>query len=57
MFTIELNEDELELVQQALHSYLDDFGHDEADVLRRIKGLMAKLPSAGPAADVASDAE
>jgi len=44
--TIELNEDELRLLQAALHSYLDDFGHKEADVLRRIKALLAKLPSA-----------
>jgi hypothetical protein len=46
MHTIELTEDELRLLQAALHSYLDDFGHDQADVLRRIKALMAKLPSA-----------
>jgi hypothetical protein len=45
--TIELNEDELRLLQAALHSYLDDFGHEEADVLRRIKELLAKLPTAG----------
>ena len=45
--TIELNEDELRLLQAALHSYLDDFGHEEADVLRQIKELIAKLPTAG----------
>jgi hypothetical protein len=45
MHTIELTEDELHLLQAALHSYLDDFGHDQADVLRRIKALMAKLPT------------
>ena len=44
---IELNEDELRLLQAALHSYLDDFGHEEADVLREIKELLAKLPTAG----------
>jgi hypothetical protein len=47
MHTIELTEDELRLLQAALHSYLDDFGHDQADVLRRIKALMAKLPQSG----------
>ena len=26
--------------QAALHSYLDDFGHDEADVLRQVKALI-----------------
>ena len=44
MHTIELNDDELRLLQAALHSYLDDFGHEEADVLRRVKQLIAKLP-------------
>jgi hypothetical protein len=44
MTTIHLNEDELKLLRAALHSYLDDFGHEEADVLRRIKELLAKLP-------------
>jgi hypothetical protein len=46
MHTIELTEEELTLVYAALHSYLDDFGHEEADVLRRIKDILAKLPSA-----------
>ena len=45
--TLELNDDELRLLQSALHSYLDDFGHEEADVLRQIKELMARLPTAG----------
>jgi hypothetical protein len=44
MHTIELSDEELRLVHAALHSYLDDFGHDEADVLREIKALIAKLP-------------
>ena len=44
MHTIELTEDELRLLNAALHSYLDDFGHDEADVLREVKALIAKLP-------------
>ena len=44
MHTIELTDEELRMVHQALHSYLDDFGHDEADVLRAIKALIAKLP-------------
>ena len=44
MHTIELTDEELRLLQAALHSYLDDFGHEEADVLRQIKALLAKLP-------------
>jgi hypothetical protein len=42
--TIELSNDELRLMHAALHSYLDDFGHEEADLLRLIKALIAKLP-------------
>jgi hypothetical protein len=44
--TIELDDDELRLLQAALHSYLDDFGHEELDVLRATKQLIAKLPAA-----------
>jgi hypothetical protein len=42
--TIELTEEDLRLVRAALHSYLEDFGHHEADVLRAIKQVLAKLP-------------
>ena len=42
--TIELTDNELKLIRSALHSYLDDFGHNEADVLREIKQLLEKLP-------------
>ncbi|HEV8099137.1 MAG TPA: hypothetical protein VGP56_08305, partial [Gaiellaceae bacterium] len=45
--TLVLSDDELRLLRAALHSYLDDFGHDEADVLREIKELIAKLPTSG----------
>jgi len=44
MNTIELTDDELRLVRAALRSFLDDFGHDEVEVLRGIKALIAKLP-------------
>lgn len=44
MHTVELTDDELALLRAALQSYLDDFGHEEADVLRRIKQLIGKLP-------------
>jgi hypothetical protein len=43
MHTIELTDEELRLLQNALHSYLDDFGHEEADLLRQVKALIAKL--------------
>ena len=44
MHTIELTDDELKLLRAALHSFFDDFGHDEQDVLRQIKALLEKLP-------------
>jgi hypothetical protein len=44
MHTIELSDEELKLVHAALHSYLDDFGHEEADILRSVKAVIAKLP-------------
>jgi hypothetical protein len=47
MTTIELTEEELRMVHAALHAYLDDFGHEEADVLRAVKQLLAKLPRPG----------
>jgi hypothetical protein len=46
MHTIELTDDELRLVRAALNAYLEDFGHDEADVLRAVKAVIAKLPHA-----------
>jgi hypothetical protein len=48
MHTIEVTDDELRMILAALHSYLDDFGHEEADVLRAIKALLAKLPTQEP---------
>ena len=47
MNTIELTDEELRLLLAAVHSYLDDFGHEEADVLRQMKALLAKLRAAG----------
>lgn len=45
MHTVELTDEELRLLRAALHSYLDDFGHEEADILRQVKQLIAKLPA------------
>ncbi len=46
MTTLELTEEELKLLESAVRAYLDDFGHEEADVLRRAKQLLAKLQAA-----------
>ena len=48
MTSIELTPDELTLMRSALRSFLDDFGHEEMDVVRRIKALLAKLPDENP---------
>jgi hypothetical protein len=48
MHTLELTDEELRIVHAALRSYLDDFGHEEAEVLRLVKQLIAKLPAASP---------
>ena len=45
MHSIELTDEELRVIHEALHAYLDDFGHEEADVLRLVKQLIAKLPA------------
>lgn len=42
--TLELSEDELILLRHALRHYLSDFGHEEADILRKARALLAKLP-------------
>ena len=44
MQTVELTDEELRLVRAALTAYLEDFGHDEADILRALKAILAKLP-------------
>jgi hypothetical protein len=46
MHTIELTDEELRLLASAVRAYLDDFGHEEADLLRKIKELLAKLQAA-----------
>lgn len=43
--TVELSDEELRIIHSALRSYLEDFGHDEADILRAVKALLEKLPS------------
>ena len=45
MTTIELTDDELRLLRNALKAFLDDFGHEEADVVAAIKALLAKIPA------------
>jgi len=46
MHTIQLTDEELRLVINAVRSFLEDFGHEEADLLRQLKQLLAKLEQA-----------
>lgn len=46
MNTVHLTDAELETAQHALRAYLRSFGHDEADVLARIREVIDKLESA-----------
>ena len=41
-----LGDEEHQLLLAAVHAYLDDFGHEEADLLRRLKDLHAKVAAA-----------
>ena len=43
-FTLELTPAELKVTYAALRSMLDDFGHEERDVVRLIRQVLDKLP-------------
>jgi hypothetical protein len=40
---IGLDAEDLRILEAALRSYVDDFGHEEADVLRQAKATLAKV--------------
>ena len=43
-FRLDLTPGQLKIVHSALHSMLDDLGHDERDVLRIVREVLDKLP-------------
>jgi hypothetical protein len=43
-YHLELTPAQLKITYSALHSLLDDFGHDQSDVIRVIHEVLAKLP-------------
>ena len=43
--TLTLTPEDVRLMRAAVQSMLEDFGHDEADVLRALKTLLAKIPA------------
>ena len=46
MHTIELNPEELRLVREAVHAFVDDFGHEEQDIVNALRAILAKLDAA-----------
>jgi hypothetical protein len=40
---IGLDAEDLRVLEAALHAYMDDFGHEEADVLRQAKITLGKV--------------
>ena len=43
---LHLDDEEHRLLAAAVHAYLDDFGHDQAELLRQLKELHAKVQAA-----------
>ena len=43
-FHLDLTAAQLKIVHTALHSLLDDYGHEEQDVIRVIRQVLDKLP-------------
>jgi hypothetical protein len=43
-YHLELTPAQLKITWMALHSYLDDFGHDERDVVHLAREVIDKLP-------------
>jgi hypothetical protein len=43
-YRLDLTPGELKVTHTALHSLLDDLGHDERDVMDVVRGVLAKLP-------------
>ena len=43
-YHLELTPAQLKITYSALHSLLDDFGHEQSDVIRVIREVLAKLP-------------
>ena len=52
---LELDRADADLVIKALHSYLSDFGHEQADLLHSIKRVTQQIErTVGPATDFPS---
>ena len=45
---IELTDDELRLVKNALHTFLRTFGHEEAEIVHAVQHLLGRLAATSP---------
>ena len=45
--TLNLTAHEMRLLRAAVEAMLEDFGHEEADVVHALKALLRKLPAGG----------
>lgn len=54
LITVQFTEAEFEMLNHAVRSFLSDFGHDEADIINQLRGLLAKLAAARSTAAVPS---
>jgi hypothetical protein len=46
MHTLELTPEELRLVREAIRAFMNDFGHEEQDVVNALRAILAKLEAA-----------
>lgn len=51
--SLELNADELQLLRNALETYLSAFDHENHDVVRRTHDMIAKLAAAAATVPIA----
>lgn len=51
-YRLELTPAELKITYYAVHSFLDDLGHDQADVLRVVHRVLGKLPDEHSVRDI-----
>lgn len=45
MVSLELTQDELTLLRNAVTAFLADFGHKEKDVVHQLQHLLGKIPA------------
>ncbi|HEV7203281.1 MAG TPA: hypothetical protein VGN18_01655 [Jatrophihabitans sp.] len=46
--SIELTDEELQVVKNALHAYISGFGHDEAEILHAAQKVLGKIERVDP---------